>query len=174
MNTLWIKLLSICRNIFKKENIGKIIIVLLIILLCIFGIRTRVLKNKLNKCHNTPPETSIITQTLIDTIVFHDTTIIWKTYHKKDTIINLDTLFSQDTIIIYQLKESLPDTFYYRSRYKDSIIDVEIFLLGEGILDKTKIDSVVLNYEVHPQYIIKYKNCKRCKRLYYKFCRKCL
>lgn len=173
MSTLWIKILNICRNIFKKENICKIIIVLLIILLCIFGIKTSVLKNKLNKCHNTP-QTEIITTTIHDTINFTDTVIYWKTFHKKDTIINLDTFFSQDTIIIYQLKESLPDTFYYRSRYKDSIIDVEIFLLGEGILDKTKIDSVVLNYEVHPQYIIKYKNCKRCKRLYYKFCRKCL
>lgn len=99
-----------------------------------------------------------------DTISIEKPVIQWKTKHNNDTILTIDTLYSNDTIIIQQMIENIPDTFSTISRVTDSNLDATITIQGRGIYEKTFIDSVGLEYIFIKQEVK--KNCCWLKRLF--------
>lgn len=101
-----------------------------------------------------------------DTVTFEKPVIHWKTRYKNDTLINLDTLYLNDTVIIQQIVESVPDSFSTTSRYIDSNLDAQINIIGRGIYEKTFIDSVTLDYRYIKEEITPAKKCCWLKRIF--------
>ena len=121
-------------------------------------------KDKLIECQNQIPDTTFVE--VHDTVTFVKPEIHWKTRTEKDTVVSSDTLYLDSLVYIYQTIESPLDSFSTTSRYIDSNIDAQIYIEGRGVVDKTYIDSVALDYKYIKEELTPKKKCCWLRRLF--------
>ena len=150
-------------NLFKYISIG-LATALIGVIIASF-IFTNKWKNKLIECQaNQQPQIEYVE--VHDTVTFNKPEIHWKTRYKNDTIVNLDTLYLDSLVYIYQMVESPLDSFSCNERYIDSNIDATVHIEGRGVQEKTFIDSVSLDYRYIKEEIVPQKKCCWLKRIF--------
>lgn len=122
------------------------------------------LKDKIIELQNQDPVIEYVE--VRDTITVEKPVVQWKTKYSKDTIVTLDTLSLNDTIIILKEVESVPDTFSSISRCIDSNLDATITIQGRGVYEKTFIDSVSLDYRYIKEELKPKKKCSWWRRFW--------
>lgn len=140
-------------------------------------VTTSKLKDKVIACQESTPSIEYVE--VHDTISVEKSVIQWKTRTKHDTVETidyskcnhslehiLDTSNNIDTIIIVKEILSPLDSFYVNERMADSNIDATIHIEGRGVLERTFIDSVSLDYRFVQQQIIPKKRCCWLRRIF--------
>lgn len=150
------------KSIWKYVSIG--LIVLLVGVFSISMYTQNQLKDRIIELQEQRPDTTYVE--VHDTIQFDSIQIKWRTRHENDTTYILDTLIVNDTTIIIKEKIMQPDTFYVEENYQDSVIDATVKIQGRGIVDKTYIDSLSLNYNINTEVLIPKKKCCWLKRIF--------
>ena len=150
------------KSIWKYICIG--LIVALMGMFTISMITQNKLKDRIIELQENIPDTTFVE--VHDTVTFDSIILKWKTRTEHDTLINLDTLKINDTIIILKEIESVPDSFSTTSRYLDSSIDATIHIEGRGVYEKTFIDSVALDYKYIKEELVPKKHCCWLKKIF--------
>lgn len=150
------------KSIWKYICIG--LIVALMGMFTVSMITQNKLKDRIIALQDNIPDTTFVE--VHDTVTFDSIILKWKTKTEHDTLVNLDTLKINDTIIILKEIESVPDSFSTTSRYLDSSIDATIHIEGRGVYEKTFIDSVALDYKYIKEELTPKKRCCWLKRIF--------
>lgn len=105
-----------------------------------------------------------------DTVWFNTETIRWKTASKTDSILVLDTLYRNDTVILVQLVPLSLDTFSMVSRevqYNTDkyLLDAKVNIEGRGVQGSTFIDTCWLDYSIF-LFEGKEKRCGWLRRIF--------
>ena len=150
------------KSIWKYVSIG--LFVLLIGIFSISMYTQNKLKDRIIELQENIPDTTYVE--VHDTIQFDSIQIKWRTRHENDTTYILDTLVVNDTTIIIKEKIMQPDTFFVEENYKDNVIDATVKIQGRGIVEKTYIDSLSLNYNINTEVLIPKKKCCWFKRIF--------
>ena len=106
------------KSIWKYLTLGLFISLLGVFTISMFT--QNKLKDRIIALQEQVPDTTFVE--VHDTVTFDSIILKWKTRTEHDTLINLDTLKINDTIIILKEIESVPDSFSTTSRYLDSSI----------------------------------------------------
>lgn len=128
-------------------------------------ITTTKLKDRIIECQSQIPDTTYVE--VHDTVTFEKPVVKWKTRTEYDTVTNSDTVWYDSIVVINNYIEHPIDSFSVTSSYTDSNINATINIEGRGVVDKTFIDSVSMDYKYVQQQLVP-KKCCWLRRLFNK------
>lgn len=114
------------------------------------------LRTGLEDCLNSTPQ--------IEEVYVHDTVTVekpeihWKTRTEYDTVTTSDTVWYDSVVVINNYIDHPVDSFQTSSTISDSNIDATISIQGRGVVDRTFIDSISLDY-IFKQEVIHKRKC---------------